>query len=372
MRAHVKESSRCFYRDDRQQVQDPSGLPACDEARRAARLAQFDAREARRISDGCTPGQILVATGQSDATALVSAIAARTDCMVRDAYPRAGNRSPCLASCPLTLRLYILGGTADVGWQSQGHGTTVPESPPATVELFNCSGHTVKTCQVFAATAGVTTQVAPSGTPPLLAAAVTSFTTDLTGTITYTGALDSVEHMELAAAQRVDTFVVGQTGNFPLCAGGTAPGDSGTCSAGPNQGKPCTVGAVFPIGPTSPNCPPDPGNHAGYMSVDATLVSEPVSLEATVPRGPGGSFLCHCPGQAQLNACPDGICNPDEACSAKPAQACFPATITRTGSTSPLVLAAVGCAEGSKAALNAVIGLPGPFAITQRMEVSLP
>jgi hypothetical protein len=128
----------------------------------------------------------------------------------------------------------------------------------------------------------------------------------------------------------------------PICDCGEADpqdcnvGDAGTCDTAPFNA--CTVGGTGVFGPTSNDCPPNPGSNVSGGGLD--ILFDPVTTgTSTFPSslpctGSGFSaFDCWCSGQTQPSACNfacdgggnDGMpCSNDGNCPGAPAGACQP------------------------------------------------
>jgi hypothetical protein len=154
----------------------------------------------------------------------------------------------------------------------------------------------------------------------------------------------------------------------------------------------------------TPNCLPD-GTSIGDLAIDLSpLATGPITLRPSVDCRSGAfpSGSCFCPGQAQPNACDDGVCPAsgvcergpiDSVCDGHPSRSCrsgtgtedcdarfpgagtcidrprpcFASEITRTGlcGTEESTLVSIFCIPAtSDDAINTMIGLPGPGALT--------
>jgi hypothetical protein len=193
----------------------------------------------------------------------------------------------------------------------------------------------------------------------------------------------------------------------PTCSG-AAPGDSGTCNGGSRDGESCRVdGTTDHFGNVSFDCPPNPGAAIGNVGVALDLTTGTRELQPTAEcsSGPFAGDACYCEGQAQPNACMDGVCTVDAggegACLAGPVdpvcnieafrscdddgdcpaagdvcgtrrRECLgatdatgalngPVTITGTPSTSaPVQVGAFCVGATASGAVNAAAGFPGP------------
>lgn len=378
-------NARCLDQDDSEQVTNPSGLPRCDEGTRIAKLANLIDGAVRRIETTCTGDQLLAATGDASAQHFADSAESNARKPVCGAYPYARNAAICPCETG-QISLRTLGGTTDIGWKAQAHGGIIPESLPREVELVCCRAAAgVTTCNLYASRNGQVAFVAPGGEipnsdPPNLIALVGILTTDLMGSISFDDALQ-ITNLKITQGQDVNVKSVGEASNFPFCrpdsncSGIGSLGDPGTCCGGATPGAPCTVEAVFlPEGPTSTDCLPF-GGPVGFATIRpelTTVQSAPVSLTAAFQCRAGGlGGLCHCAGfQAYPNECSDEVCGLDETCAQEPSTSCFPDTITRTGAAEPLTVVAVGCVP-SAGVVDDAIGLPGPFAVAQQIEVEI-
>lgn len=346
---------RCIDRDDVLQVSHPERLPACDQAKRAIAVDGEVVKARSRIEARCN--------GLVAAAALVQATAAAADYAVCRSYPQAENRTICR---PSPIYLKTVGGRIDMGWKGSAHDSTIVETLPLPIELENCVGTTQTTCDLHLALAGQVKSVTPSSSNGTAVCLVRKHTGDLTGTLTFTGTPSHVDYAKLNTPSMFDLHLPATLQTpCPTCSG-AALGAAGTCQGGASDGLPCVVdGDYGPLGRTSASCRPVSGTRISglYPVMDGTSTEEHL-LAAALPCGFFG--LCHCPGQAYPNQCwdtEDLTCNPDGMCAFSPTP-CFPDPIVRTGSTGPLVTAGIGCIpQSSSAAVDAIMGLPGPMAI---------
>jgi hypothetical protein len=357
------DAMRCIDLDDAQQVAHPGQPPACNEASRVAKIQAQASKAQKRIAAQCR--------GLVDAAALVQATAAAADYAVCRSYPKARNRNVCP---PPTIFLKTLGGRIDIGWRGVAHNSVVSESLPMPIELSSCVGDAQTTCDLYAAVNGVVRSVTPSVSPDGTAVClVRKHTGDLTGSMTFTG---DPSHLDAATLNTPTSFDLHLPVTLqipcPTCSG-AALGDAGTCEGGANGGQPCVVDGTYgPLGNTSATCRPIPGSRIIGMNpqMDGTSTDEH-RLTAAYPCAFGGG-LCHCPHQQYANQCyneESPTCEPDATC-AFDGNPCFPDTIVRTGSASPFVVAGIGCIPATgAAAINVIIGLPGPMAVTVEYEI---
>jgi hypothetical protein len=351
-----EDAVRCIDRDDALQVKHPERLPACDEAKRVAKLDAARVKALSHIETQCA--------GRVDAAALVQATEAAADLAVCRSYPRAKNRNICP---PSFIYLKTVGGRIDLGWRGGAHDQAVTETLPLTIEMSSCIGNDQTTCDLFSALAGQVKSVIPSDSVCL----VRRHTGDLTGTITFTGTPNQVDYAKLNTPAMFDIHLpVTVQVPCPTCSG-AALGEAGTCQGGASDGQPCVVdGDYGAMGRTSSSCLPTLGTRITglYPQMDGTSTEEH-RLDATYPCQFFG--VCHCPDQAYADECwneEDPTCNPDGTCAAD-LTPCFPSTIVRTGTASPFVTAGIGCIPRSaSAAIDTIVGIPGPMAVELEWE----
>jgi len=273
------------------------------------------------------------------------------------------------------ILIKTLSGTIDLGWQSGSHDQAIVESLANPVSLTNCVGTTQTTCDLSAQATGKIRSVSPSTNGGVPSCIVTTATDNLTGSITYTGTVSSVDSLEITLPQKIGIYNGASfSAPCPTCSGANL-GDSGTCQGGANDGQPCVVDGTYgTLGNTSASCPPVSGALLTTMFPSLTSSSTgSQSLAATQTcTGHGAIGLCHCDGQTYANGCNDQVCDSDETCGDNNGGPfCFPDPIVRDGSTSPLTIAGVGCIPATTSSIvNSIVGLPGPIGIRVNLQVS--
>src|SRR5207244_11933058 len=149
---------------------------------------------------------------------------------------------------------------------------------------------------------------------------------------------------------------------FPRCSTVGAPQyrARGSCSAGPNQGKSCTVDSIVIVAQSqgSPNyglsaaCPPDPAAKAATLDIRLPLTSGTSTLAGPKPCGETKDDNCNgspcaatCTGDACVSHDASGNCVDSKGgisqlcCNSSTSTPCFPTAgggaIVRTGKTDP-------------------------------------
>ncbi len=195
----------------------------------------------------------------------------------------------------------------------------------------------------------------------------------------------------------------------PPCVGDPTPNDgarNGTCRGGTTPGTACDVGGISPdFGMLSNDCLPA-GSSVGDLDIDVSpLTTGTITVDASIDclSGAFPPSSCFCRGQVQPNACePDGVCPASGVCELGPIDSvclgqpfrrcrsgtgtedcearfpgaadcvdqprpCFESQVSRTGTcgTDESSLVSIFCIPATDAAaINAMVGLPGPGAIT--------
>lgn len=312
---------------------------------------------------------------------------------------------PCGEAPALTLTARTLpGARLDVGWSGVGHDLPVSHDTSGSADL-NCPD--IDDCTIDGSDLAGRKLGAPA---PLSAAGVSlcvvsSFREAVTGTYDACNGCFAV-----SAALSVRVFPP-QDADMPCptCEGDVTPNNDirgGTCRGGTTPGAACDVGAISDLfGRTSKQCQPT-GSSIGEIAVDLNpLTTAKVDVEASVDcvseAFPPAS--CFCPGQVRPNPCePDGVCPASGVCESGPIDSvcqgqrfrhcrsgtgtddceaqfpgagscveqprpCFPNRIARTGAcgTETSDLVSIFCVPSiGTAAIDSMIGLPGPGAIT--------
>jgi hypothetical protein len=209
----------------------------------------------------------------------------------------------------------------------------------------------------------------------------------------------------------------------PTCVGDATPDDGGkggTCRGGASPDAPCDANGVVDrfdaagadFGRTSLDCLPAAPS-VGELDVDLDPLTSATAFltaeeDCREPSAPAGS--CHCAGQLAPNQCLDGACSPGGVCEAGPIDGrcsdqpfrfcvpgsgtadcddvvlgagtcvdelrrCLPSTITLPGSCAfsgnPAVLTSAFCVPPTRAAaINTVMGLPGPASLALAVSLS--
>jgi hypothetical protein len=227
---------------------------------------------------------------------------------------------------------------------------------------------------------------------------------------------------ELTLPLLVRTFLDPEVASpCPTCVGDLTPNDgvkSGTCNGGSTPGASCDVGGItdrfaatgVDAASTSNDCLPT-GSSVGELAIDLSpLTTGTTSLTASFDcRSPDfPETKCHCANQVQPNSCFDGICPASGVCESGPIDGicsnqrfrfcrpesgtedcedifpgsgtcvseprpCFPSTIERIGAcgTADAILTSVFCVPNTRAAaINTVMGLPGPAAVSVPVHVA--
>ena len=193
----------------------------------------------------------------------------------------------------------------------------------------------------------------------------------------------------------------------PRCSTGGAPqyGARGSCSAGPNQGKSCTVESIVTVAESqgspnyglSPACPPDPAAKAATLDIRLALTSGTSTLPGPKPCGETKDDNCNgspcaatCTGDACVSHDASGNCVDSKGgisqlcCNSSTSTPCFPTAgggaIVRTGKTDPPapvwpdpmypktstggILVTTFCEAATRVGtIDNVTGLPGPGAL---------
>lgn len=327
-----------------------------------------------------------------------------TDTLVLRCLPRKASPGVCASNGTGPGIVDVIsagGGDFDLGWTGAGHD--LPGLPGVKLRfcLSDCNGASDPTCNATATTGSGSPNGEVFGTPlPLLAGGVPlcivhryADKTIVTTANVQTGVVDLTRK---PLSLHADVFRTEAGSVCPRCTG-AAVGDSGTCDAGPRQGRSCTVGGVVSVGSEpyalSGDCPPGApqGERQGNYDLSLPLTTTTSALAGTTP----------CSGQSKDDACTatTGSCNVD--CSAQPGTnggmsqlccddpadtPCFPSAassgvgrIERDGAvTAPIpvwpdpaypkqgaaVLSAVSCVSATGADLfRTALGLSGPAAV---------
>ena len=326
-----------------------------------------------------------------------------TDTLVLRCLPRKASPGVCASNGTGPGILDVIsaaGGDFDLGWTGAGHD--LPGLPGVSLRfcLTNCDGASDAACTATATTGsgspngdvfGAPLPIVSGGVPFCVVHRYADKTITATANI-QTGVVDLTKN---PLSLHADVYRTEAGSVCPRCTGAHV-GDTGTCDAGPRQGRSCTVGGVASVGvesyALSADCPPGApqGERQGSYDLDLPLTTTASALAGTTP----------CSGQSTDDACATtGTCSVD--CSAQPGTnggtsqvccddpagtPCFPSApssgvgrIERDGAvTAPTptwpdpaypkqgaaVLTAVSCASATGADLfRNTLGLSGPAAL---------
>jgi hypothetical protein len=291
-------AGRCLVRGAKHGV-------SCPDERLAKAVARTRARVARGLERRCPSGGADAALGVVQDAVYCEVLGVCPGLALGEVKQR------IVANSTLHEPPAIRDLTVDVGWQGPGHNLRILEGAEFTADLSNCDGSTDTLCDLSGATNGL-----PFGPPsPLLAGGVGAcvmldFAADITGTIDVaTG--DVSEQTTLHGR-----FYGGgaDVNPCPICVPTDEDpelGESGLCSAGPNEGMPCTVqGLTRPVlAGVSHDCPPNPLSFIGEFTIPVSMTTGSISVATTVdsPRCTGtgwNSQKCHCDTCDDLAATP--------------------------------------------------------------------
>ena len=333
-----------------------------------------------------------------------------------------GNTCPANAAggpSMYTMTSTLTGTDLDNGWTGTSHDFPIVVGSKVSLCVSNCNLTDDPICDGEGAVGAGTTNGLTFGAPlPLFAAGtpvcvIVRFNLDkgpIRGTANIaTGELQGTVYV------LSDVYQSDDPGN--VCArcqsGGGGIGTSGTCSAGPDQGKACTVdGTDFVSDSTgdknyklSRDCRPG-GSLVGTLDLTLPLTTGTSTMAGAKPCTPkpgeptgvpvkddkcqenGGTCTgtCTCDRMDEKGNCVDAKGGVRQTCcSNDPSRSCFPTaagtagTIARTGSAAPpqpalpdttfpktsdVVQAAVFCESGTSSnVINGLTGLPGPGAL---------
>jgi hypothetical protein len=228
--------------------------------------------------------------------------------------------SPVVATCaantigpdePNELRLTVpaAGTDLDNGRSGPSHNFPVPEATRLQFCLQGCDARTTPICNTSLLTGPGTFNDTAFGAPlPLIAAGVPVCVVNRFAAMQQPGTAD-LSTGDIAALVRLesDVWLTDSTAVCPRC-------ETGTCSGGPNQGKPCAIDGIVVVSGAqvanktfrlSKDCPPPNNVLAGTLSINLPLTT---GRSALVPQ-PGGSLATPCvrqPGDpAGLTPLPD-------------------------------------------------------------------
>ena len=303
------------------------------------------------------------------------------------------------------------GTDLDNGWTGISHNFPVDPRASLKVCLSGCDASTNPVCDLMGAVGAGSINGATFGPPlPLIAQGVAVCvinrfqTTPVTGKLNVqTGEVSDTTPIQVNLFSDVH-LISDHTNVCPRCSTGGAPqyGARGSCSAGPNQGKSCTVESILTVAqsqgsPTyglSAACPPDPAAKAATLDIKLPLTTGTSTLAGPTPcpgqvqqdNCQGSPCDATCTGQACVSYTPEGQCVDAKGglsqvcCAGDTAMPCFPDPLVRTGFADPPapvwpdltypkrstkgVLVTTFCVGAtSRSTINTTDGLPGPGAI---------
>jgi len=334
-----------------------------------------------------------------------------------------GTTTTTLQSCPANpqggpdeadLSTADTGTDLDNGWTGISHN--FPVDPRATLKvcLSGCDASTNPVCDLMGAVGANSINGATFGPPlPLIAQGVAVCvinryqSTPVTGQMNVqTGEVSDTTPIQVNLFSDVH-LISDHTNVCPRCSTGGAPqyGARGSCSAGPNQGKSCTVESIVTVAESqgspnyglSPACPPDPAAKAATLDIRLALTSGTSTLPGPKPCGENKDDNCNgspcnatCTGDACVSHDASGNCVDSKGgisqlcCNSSTSTPCFPTAgggaIVRTGKTDPPapvwpdpmypktstggILVTTFCeAATGVLTIDSVTGLPGPGAL---------
>ncbi len=306
------------------------------------------------------------------------------------------------------------GTDLDNGWTGISHNFPVDPRASLKVCLSGCDASTNPVCDLMGAVGAGSINGATFGPPlPLIAQGVAVCvinrfqTTPVTGKLNVqTGEVSDTTPIQVNLFSDVH-LISDHTNVCPRCSTGSAPqyGASGTCSAGPNRGKRCTVESIVTVAesqgsPTyglSAACPPDPAAKAATLDIRLALTSGTSTLPGPKPCGESADDNCGatpcaatCTGAACVSHDASGNCIDSKGgisqlcCNGSTSTPCYPTAgggaIVRTGKPDPPapvwpdptypktttggILVTTFCeAATGVGTIDNVTGLPGPGAL---------
>jgi len=319
--------------------------------------------------------------------------------------------SPAGGPTELDLSVNEVGSDLDLGWTGTSHNFPVDPRASLKLCLSGCDASTNPVCDVMGLVGTGSMNGATFGPPlPLIAQGVAVCVINRYQSTPVTGKLNvqTGEGSDTTPIQ-VNLFsdvhlISDHTNVCPRCSTGGAPqyGARGSCSAGPNQGKSCTVESILTVAqsqgsPTyglSAACPPDPAAKAATLDIKLPLTTGTSTLAGPTPcpgqvqqdNCQGSPCDATCTGQACVSYTPEGQCVDAKGglsqvcCAGDTAMPCFPDPLVRTGFADPPapvwpdltypkrstkgVLVTTFCVGAtSRSTINTTDGLPGPGAI---------
>jgi hypothetical protein len=292
----------------------------------------------------------------------------------------------------IAISLTPAGSDIDIGWMTAAHNIGVPGGSSITVCLENCDTTTDPLCDIAGTIEGVTagtTTVAPP--MPLyvddrevpVCALIQFPPPGITGTA-------NVETGEIAAEGTLHGVIYPTA--CPECTGAT-PGAMGTCQGGASPGGVCTTDQITTVRANINDVDVDVDYN---ISRDCLPTGTPFTLSQAVSVATSVQSVGNpCPNQVSGTNGPHecgmagcvGVCTPasednggtHQNCCNNGTTACFPGTVTRTGSadaptpawpdttypkTSDVTIAGAFCVGSVHPILvDPEVGLPGPLAL---------
>lgn len=218
------------------------------------------------------------------------------------------------AGGPSLLRLRVNAGSElDLGWQGLAHNQELPRGSEMRVCLSDCDLDSNPVCTGLGSTgagddAGVNGRTFGPPMPfdvggvPVCVSSVYRDDVHLRRLDLRTGEID----LDVPLILNVHQGSVVEP-PCPICDGLDVIGSPGTCTGGPNHGRPCVVEGLGRFGNVSSDCPPAPQNSVGETPVDLHLGTGTAILPgdafACVPPPSGSGGRCPCAGQRSENQC---------------------------------------------------------------------
>ena len=307
------------------------------------------------------------------------------------------------------------GTDLDNGWTGISHNFPVDPRASLKVCLSGCDASTNPVCDLMGAVGANSINGATFGPPlPLIAQGVAVCvinryqSTPVTGQMNVqTGEVSDTTPIQVNLFSDVH-LISDHTNVCPRCSTGGAPqyGARGSCSAGPNQGKSCTVESIVTVAESqgspnyglSPACPPDPAAKAATLDIRLALTSGTSTLPGPKPCGENKDDNCNgspcnatCTGDACVSHDASGNCVDSKGgisqlcCNSSTSTPCFPTAgvggaIVRMGKPDPPapvwpdptypktstggILVTTFCEAATRVGtIDNVTGLPGPGAL---------
>jgi hypothetical protein len=329
--------------------------------------------------------------------------------------PACTTKNPAGGPDELDLEVGEQGTDLDNGWTGVAHNFPVVSHSVLQVCLSDCDGTAANPICTVTGKVGQGTANGPVFGPPLPLLAqgvpvcvINRYNTslgDVTGKINFlTGEVPAATPLQVNLL--ADTYFTSTDKVCPRCTG-NGIGTNGTCDAGNNTGKPCTVDSIITVSesladpkygknyPLSRDCPPASSQFVSTLDVRLPLTTGTSTLAGPTPCNASQDSNCNagcgtsCSGNACVSKDAQGRCIDakggisQNCCNDKPNTSCFPTAnggaITRTGQpgvpspappdptypkTGTGVLATTFCETATaKSIINQTTGLPGPAAL---------